>query len=414
MSRRGVLRIVAAIMFALAAGSMGDRWAAAAPGDLDASFGTGGRVTTDFGGGDGASAVAIQTDGKIVAVGASNGRFALARYNVDGSLDASFDSDGLVTTDFGPGTEFAFTAAIQPDGRIVAAGTAAPGGFCCQFALARYNSDGSLDATFGIGGKVTTLFSGDTEARSVAIQPDGRIVVVGFTYSPFFDSFAAARYNANGTLDVGFGSSGRVTTDFGGNDQANAVVIQLDGKIVAVGVGGAPSDFALARYNPDGSLDTAFDGDGKVKTDFGSFDGAMAAAVQPDGRIIAAGQGGPSADFALARYNTNGGLDPRFGIDGRVTTSFSFDSATSVAIQTNGKVIAAGWQSSDLGPTFALARYNTDGSLDAGFGTGGKVTTDFGFGEERASGLAIQVNGRVVVAGTAAVGGLCCDFALSR
>ena len=132
----------AIVAMALVGGSS----AQAAPGDLDGTFGVGGKVTTDLGRG---SAVAIQSDGKLVAVGTWNSMFALARYNADGSLDTSFDGDGKATTDFGPGIEDAFTVAIQGNGKIVAAGSAAPGGFCCTFALARYNADGSLDTTFG-------------------------------------------------------------------------------------------------------------------------------------------------------------------------------------------------------------------------------------------------------------------------
>ena len=370
-----------AVCIALAVGLLAVP-AQAAPGDLDLSFGTGGKVITDFGpGSNSATAIAIQADGKIVAVGgSSSGDFALARYNTDGSLDASFGTGGKVTTDIGL-FDVAFAVAIQADGKIVAAGGTAPEGFCCQFALARYNADGSLDVSFGVGGKVTTVFSGDSRAFAVAIQADGKIVAAGGTDDPFITDFALARYNADGSLDTSFGVGGKVTTDFGGFDRASGLAVQGDDKIVAVGAGGPNNDFVLARYNTDGSLDTSFGTGGKVTTDFGGFDGANGLAIQGDDKIVAAGRGGFFTVFALARYNIDGSLDTTFDGDGMVTTQFfgeNIESAAGVAIQSNGKIVAVGSVFSTFDPSFALARYNTDGSLDTNFGTGGKVTTDFG------------------------------------
>jgi uncharacterized delta-60 repeat protein len=407
--------------------------AQAAPGDLDLSFGTGGKVTTDFGPiSNSATAIAIQADGKLVVVGSSGSfDFALARYNADGSLDASFGTGGKVTTDIGLFDE-AFAVAIQADGKIVAAGGTAPEGFCCQFALARYNADGSLDASFGVGGKVTTIFSGDSRAFAVAIQVDGKIVAAGGTSDPFVTDFAFARYNADGSLDASFGVGGKVTTDFGGFDAASGLAIQGDNKIVAVGAGGPNNDFVLARYNTDGSLDTSFGTGGKVTTDFGGFDGASGLAMQGDDKIVAAGRGGFFTVFALARYNTDGSLDTTFDGDGMVTTQFfgeNIESAAGVAIQTNGKIVVTGSVFSTFDPSFALARYNTDGSLDTSFGTGGKVTTDFGdpsdvgvlcppgrkdCSEDFAKDVAIQSDGKIVAVGGAGPCTPPCMFALAR
>jgi uncharacterized delta-60 repeat protein len=205
-----------------------------------------------------------------------------------GDLDASFDSDGKVTTDFGS-SESAFAVAVQPDGRIVAAG-----GSDGDFALARYNGDGSLDTSFDSDGKVTTDFGAFAGALAVAVQPDGRIVAAGESGG----DFALARYNRDGSLDTSFDSDGKVTTDFGGSEVATAVAVHPDGRCVAAG--GSDEDFALAGYKVDGSLDTSFDSDGKVTTDFGGFEFASDVAIQPDGRIVAAGNSG--GDFALARY----------------------------------------------------------------------------------------------------------------
>jgi uncharacterized delta-60 repeat protein len=374
----------------------------AAPGDLDASFDSDGKVTTDFGGLDEALGVAIQPDGRIVAAGQSGGDFALARYNRDGSLDTSFDGDGKVTTDFGSPFDLALGVAIQPDGKIVAAGTS--GG---DFALARYNRDGSLDTSFDGDGKVTTDFGAlDAALGAPAIQPNGRIVAAGYTSAG--GDFALARYNRDGSLDTSFDGDGKVTTDFGSPfDQAEGAAIQPNGRIVAAGFNSAIGDFALARYNGDGTLDTSFDGDGKVMTDFGGFEQAFGVAIQPDGRIVAAGGGGMGIDFALARYNRDGTLDSSFDGDGKVTTDFgSSDAALGVAIRPDGKIVAAGIT---LGVgDFALAWYNRDGSLDTSFDSDGKVTTDFG-GFEGAAGVAVQPDGGIVAAGQS--GG---DFALAR
>ncbi len=296
--------------------------AQAASGALDGTFGTGGKVTTDFAGDmDEAHGVVVQADGKFVAAGvAKTSRsqdFALARYNPDGTLDGTFGTGGKVTTDFNGGDDAAFAVVLQPDGKIVAAGVAKTSR-SQDFALARYNPNGSLDGTFGTGGKVTTDFAGDDDAAfAVALQPDGKIVAAGGAKASYrSQDFALARYNPNGGLDTTFGTGGKVTTDFAGDtDEAHGVVVQLDGKIVAAGVANTSraQDFALARYNPDGGLDTTFGTGGKVTTDFaGGDDAAFAVALQPDGKIVAAGGAdaggsrssyrGSGEDFALARY----------------------------------------------------------------------------------------------------------------
>jgi uncharacterized delta-60 repeat protein len=383
----------------------------AAPGDLDTSFGGDGKVTTNFTSGfDAASALAIQADGRLVAAGTSGGRkFALARYNSDGTLDTSFGGDGKVTTDFTSSFDGASALAIQADGRLVAAGSA--GGR--RFALARYNSDGTLDTSFGGDGKVTTNFSpGNDLANGVAIAPGGAIVAAGAARVEGADPrFALARYNSDGTLDPSFGGDGKVTTNFtAGTDVALGMVLRPDGRVVVAGTAGRTNHrFALAAYETDGTLDASFGGDGKVTTDFTpGFDGATALTIRPDGTLVAAGSAGNGARFALAQYETDGTLDASFGGDGKVTTNFTadFDFALGVALQTDGKVVAAGTAAAD----FALARYETDGTLDASFGGDGKVTTPFrGFAS--ASDVDIQSDGKIVAAGE---GGVDPRFALAR
>jgi phospholipase C len=389
---------------------------AAHPGDLDPSFGTGGKVATAVGF---ASAVALQEDGKIVAAGhtdtdtGTQGVFALARYNPNGSLDATFGTAGTVTTAFPSyfgSYDAAYALALQGDGKIVAAGNTGHGK--SAFALARYNPNGSLDATFGTGGKVTTAFGTSYDAAyALALQEDGKIVAVGDTDTGTQGAFALARYNPNGSLDATFGTGGKVTTVFGTSyDAAYALALQGDGKIVAAGSTQTATQppvhtFALARYNPNGSLDATFGTGGRVTTAFGtSGSSANAIALQTDGKIVAAGDTdtGTQGAFALARYNSDGSLDATFGTGGRVTTAFgtSGSSAYAVSLQGDGKIVTAGVTETAPGEyVFALARYSPDGNLDATFGTDGTVTTAFGTIAAEAFGVALQGDGKIVAAG---------------
>jgi uncharacterized delta-60 repeat protein len=252
--------------------------------------------------------VALQADGKIVAVGRASGNFALARYYLNGSPDPSFSGDGKQTTDFG-GFDEGRGVALGANGKIVAVGDAGVG----DFALARYNANGSLDPSFSGDGKRTTDFGGDDAAYGMVLQADGKIVAVGgggtaqagVLLHGSGENFALARYNANGSLDPSFSGDGKRITDFGGSDRASGVALQAHGKVVVVGDGDVDDDFALARYNANGSLDPSFSGDGKQTTDFGGPDAAHGVALQANGKIVAIGHGLGSdqrQDFALARY----------------------------------------------------------------------------------------------------------------
>jgi uncharacterized delta-60 repeat protein len=400
-------------------------------GSLDDSFDGDGKVTLDWPGGfDSGSALVIQPDAKIVVAGRNGSDFALARYNRDGSLDASFGIGGRVITDFAGGIESAEAVALQPDGKIIAAGFTDQ--FSSDFALARYNPDGSLDTSFDGDGRVRTDFDGNSDgARAVALQADGKIVAAGG--ANFGRDFALARYNTDGSLDASFDGDGKVTTGFGFSlAEANGMAIQPgDGKIVAAGftTSSGNGDFALMRYNTDGSLDLSFDGDGIAITDFIGSDRAQAIGLQPDGKIIAAGFATSSGnnDFALARYNTDGSLDTSFDGDGMVITNISAvvgeDQANGVAIQPgDGKIVAAGSvRGGNLSPfpsDFALARYNPDGSLDTSFGGDGTIATNVGNNDrapDQAKAVAIQPNdGRIVAVGETINNGSGTDFALAR
>jgi uncharacterized delta-60 repeat protein len=389
--------------------------AIAAGGDLDPSFGDGGKVTTDFGSYEVANAVTIQSNGKIVAVGQGYAGMALARYNSDGSLDASFGLGGRVSTTCSCSAN---AIAIAPGGQIVVAGQGYGG--TVDFLVARYNRDGSLDTSFGSEGIVTTSFGDYDIAGGVVVQPSGKIVAAGGSLTGLgadYD-FALARYNDDGSLDTSFGSGGKVTTAIGfGEDLA----LQPGGKLVVAGLGytsiNASSDFAVARYNTDGSLDTSFGSDGAVTTDIsgsGSDDLGAAVAILPGARIAVAGRSG--GDFALALYNADGSLDMGFGSGGTVTTDFGgYEIAAGVVVQPSGKLVAGGVACCGVATfsDFALARYNKDGSLDTSFGQGGKTTTDFGDFDEAHS-VAIEPGGKIVAAGYTQKPAFGNDFALAR
>ncbi len=378
------------------------------PGDLDSSFGVNGIVKTDFGNVYVIyPSTAIQSDGKIVVAGTSDGFLTLARYNTDGSLDNTFSEDGKQITDLGlrTGDVIINAVAIQPDGKIVVVGSVSFGSD--DFVLVRYNIDGSLDNNFSNDGKQLTDFGGNDYATSLSIQNDGKIVVAGLIViysdlntSDYSIDFALARYNTDGSLDATFSEDGKQITDFGGNDNARSIAIQSDGKIVAAGTKlnrkhdefsyGPDNDFSVARYNSDGTMDNSFSDDGIQTTNFlfeSEFltfygnDVVNSVAIQSDGKIVVGGQSirhdlkqpDPEFSFALARYNTDGSLD----VKQRASFGNFFGPTTgsrSIAIQNNGKIIIAGY----VAEQFAFAQFNTDGSEDKTFGDNGVLKTSAG------------------------------------
>ena len=369
-------------------------------------------------------------------VQASDGSALVASYSwsfTTGPLNAGFGSGGVVTTPvsatLGDGAR---AVAVQPlDGKIVAVGYVDSGGGNYDFAIVRYNTDGSLDAGFGVNGIVVTAVSASAdEARAVVIQPGGKIVVAGVAYNGADTDFAVVRYGTNGNLDTAFGNGGIVITDFGtnSNDEAFAVAVYpATGEIVVVGQTGSlvASDFALARYTAGGALDTRFDTDGMQTTSFGEgVDAAYSVAIQGDGKIVVAGitDSTPGTeinnDFALARYDgTTGALDAAFGNSGKVTTNVAGanEGAFAVGIQSGGKIVAAGVVFNGANNDFGLVRYNAlDGTLDTTFGVAGTVITDMAGGNDAALALMIQIDGKIVVAGTAFVTNQANDFATAR
>lgn len=394
---------------------------------LDTSFGTNGKVLTDVSGindlsgnGDAVKNLIIQSDGKIVAVGDSyNGNnlydFSLARYESNGVLDSNFGAGGVLMTDFGGSDRF-HGAVIQPDGKIIAAGGSWIGGDG-NLALVRYNTDGTLDTTFGIdgNGKVITDVGGNESIIDISLLSNGKIMVVGQTNGTPSGTFLA-RYTSDGLLDATFGTGGIIIDSTIPQQYVSGLSIQSDDKIVVAG--NTSVDFMLVRYTASGTLDTTFDNDGKVLTDFGGNDSAAAITIAPDGKIIVAGWSLSTNyyTFALARFNTDGSLDTTFDSDGKLTTEFgglSNASGRTVSIQTDGKIVVAGYiryiNDIDKSSDFALARYNNSGSLDATFGENGLGTVDFDANIDSAYALSIQPDGKILAAGSSVA-----DFALVR
>lgn len=383
-------------------------------GKVDSSFAEDGRQTTNFGSADNKGfSIAIQPDGKIVFGGYADlgsNMFAVARYNTDGSPDSSFDGDGQQTAALGSDLLVPNSLIIQPDGRIVMAGYTFNGA-ANDFGIARFNTDGSPDNSFdGDGILITDFGSGDDYAGSVAIQPDNKLMVAGYSYisgpGGLLEQIAVARYNAAGTLDSSFANNGKLMGGFNqGYTYFHGSALQPDGRLIAAGMSwnGSNYDFALARYTTNGRPDSSFNGNGKLAFDFGGGDMAAAVLLQPDGKIVV---GGTSDNhFAVARFNENGTPDNSFSVDGKEVIPMGFaDDFTSMVIQADGKLVIVGSSFTDTNydsAFFALARLNTDGTIDNSFSGDGKVLSNFDDGPSFATQVFLQTDGKFVVAGRA-------------
>jgi len=395
----------------------------AAPGSLDTAFNGTGKQQTTFPSGDAtSSAVGVQSTGKIVVVGSVNvsgvSNFALARYNTDGTLDTTFGTGGIVVTPVLNGA-VGVALLIEPvTDKIIAAGSAIPVGSPTDsdFALVRYNADGTLEGTFGTGGISTTSVSSIFDSLNAVAFQGSKIIAVGVAAGATNDDFAVVRFNADGSVDTTFGpvgANGKVVTPVGtGNDAASGVAVQSDSKIVVCGSAdtamATPINFAVVRYNADGTTDSGFGTGGKVTTSLQSNDDeAYDVAMQADGRIVVAGASCVAAgcDFGLARYNTNGTLDASFGTGGKVITAVRSgnDVANAVVITPDGKIVAAGNSEASFGNNdFAVFRYTSSGAPDFSFGTSsGAAFVDFGGTDDFARGMVLDSSARILVTGQA-------------
>ncbi|MEQ1902744.1 MAG: DUF4347 domain-containing protein, partial [Pirellulaceae bacterium] len=314
---------------------------------------------------------------------------------------------GKVTTAISGNWDGASATAIQPDGKILVVGGYNSGTTTEPF-IARYNADGTLDTSFGTGGIVTMSLGASHDAfTSLALQADGKILAAGYSQNGATNDFAVVRFNANGTLDTSFDGDGIALIDLaGGHDYANGIAVQTDGKILLGGYAtvAGNEDFALVRLNASGSLDTSFDTDGKVTTAIGAgVDRANGLALQSDGKVVLVGysHNGTNEDVAIVRYNTNGSLDTSFDSDGKRTVAVGsgYDVANAVALQTDGKIVVAGDSLIGATPDFTVLRFNTDGSLDTSFDTDGIATIAVGASSDYSKAMAIQPDGRIIVVG---------------
>jgi len=421
-SRPKALALAACLVASLATGPAR---ADSVPGRLDASFGAGGTTTVNFAAGiDYAWSIAAQPDGKVVAAGVAVGTnqdFAVGRWNADGSLDATFGSGGKVTTAIGTSNEFAKSVVVQPDGRIVAGGPSRTGSYN-EFSLVRYLSDGTLDAGFGTGGKVvTSIASGHDYLNAIALQDDGKIVGAGNSNQAGNLEPAVVRWNGDGTLDGGFGTGGKVVIAGSvGIDNLHAVAVQADGRILVTGysVNGSSYDLVVIRLAADGTLDAGFGSGGRVTLVVDAYAIGQSIALQPDGKIVIAGYGSNGVDYdvLVVRLAADGSLDPAFGGGTPILTPIGAleDTGRAVAIQSDGKIVVAGNTSAGSVYDFAVVRYLPDGSLDPAFGTGGKVVTAISSDSDSAFGIALLADERIVAGGSGLSTGTESSFALAR
>lgn len=385
-------------------------------GTLDPTFGADGRVITTLGDFDDAAiGMALQRDRRIVVVGHSyrDGRYAfvVARYLLNGAPDPSFGTNGVTTTFIGTGDARAKAVAIQNNGDIVVAGLSVVDSREV-LTVARYNEKtGALDNTFNGNGIVQTpVGTGWSAAHAVAIDAEGRIMAAGYGQSGPDYVMALVRYQTNGQLDPTFGSEGIVTTQFSlGNDVAHGLAIAGPDNIFVAGIShtmGSNSDVAIAMYKSSGELNGAFGTGGKYRhASVGAFNEyGFALTVQRDGKPVIAGHTNSLFhDVLVTRYTPSGALDAEFGVNGIVTSDYGtgtdYGEASAVVLQSDDKIVVAGLRGIENKIDFALMRYLPNGSVDRTFGDTGFVSTDFGNSNDVGRAIAIQFDGKILVAG---------------
>ena len=387
-------------------------------GTLDTSFDNDGIVITSFNGFDSAvQSVLIQPDKKIIAGGtvSKNGlnQFSLARYNNDGSLDETFGNLGQVITEY-PELMVMTSMALQSDGKIIEAGNLYNSSVSIsRFVLVRYHSNGILDTSFGIDGRVITNISDKLDRiSSLIIQNDGKIIASGATSDDAtYSDFAMVRYNSNGTLDTNFGDNGVVVTSIKAWDYANAITIQNDNEIIIAGATskdfnlnlGFDYNFAVARFDKYGNLDPAFgDGGFVIIIMPEANEKILSVKVSSNGKIVLAGEHHSSKyAFMLAQLLPNGNLDTSFGNNGVVLNSLSYEFIESVTMQFDGKFLITEYNGTGgcCSANIKLIRFLEDGNFDATFGTNGIVTADFLNENNQANAIVVQDDGKIVIGG---------------
>jgi uncharacterized delta-60 repeat protein len=400
-----VLALVAVVLPACVASS--------ADGDLDPGWGSGGLAFTGVSEtGNRGMDVAVQCDGKVVAVGAVNSQVwssdaGVIRFDTDGSLDTSFASSGVFDISFGPFGDIGMAVALQADGKIIVAGTGTENN-TDQFFVLRLTANGDLDSTFSGDGYHLFGFDGPARANAVAVQDDGRIVVAGRASTD--SAMAIARLTTTGGLDPTFDgdgdSDGKVLIDFAlGHDEAWDVVVQDDGRILVAGTAATidGSFAAVVRLLADGSFDTSFGpgASGATAIDFGTYSEGRGLTLQENGKIVVTGFTDYLTSVAVARLTDGGILDPSFDGDGMVTRDFGIgsDEGRDVAVQRDGRVVVAGSVEGATGPDATLMRFTSTGDIDTSFGSGGE--TIIGLSSPSVLyGMALQpTDGQIIAAG---------------
>ncbi|HNW98272.1 MAG TPA: T9SS type A sorting domain-containing protein [Bacteroidales bacterium] len=379
------------------------------PGILDCDFNSDGKIITDFGtDNDAASSIAVQTDGKIIIAGTTIEPITLdnlliTRYTPDGNIDQTFATNGFDTLGFSDAMDRPHSVIIQPDEKILIAGSSYLSGKSFYFVV-RYNANGSLDNSFGNNGKLFSQIDGKfTYVSSIMLAPDGKIFCGGSCDTDLL----LFKLLSDGSIDNTFGTNGYVTTDMSPDETIVKIAIQSDGKILAAAqVGGFSTkyDFGLLRYNSNGTLDSTFSYDGKLFTSFGpDHDYCNDMCLAPDGKIFLAGTSNtnPTNSFALIKYNSNGSIDLSFNQSGKVLMPIRKSSiCNSVELQEDGKILISGYSLDDSNNSdFTLVRLNINGSIDSTFGTDGIVLTDFGTNVDYSTCMAIQPDGRILLGG---------------
>jgi uncharacterized delta-60 repeat protein len=385
---------------------------AAAQGDLDTTFNPPeGYALYNGWNKDSYVGVAIQMDSKIVvSTGILNGTDAdvgVLRYNGDGTLDSAFGTDGIVIYDGGKGNDCGRLVAIQADGKIVLTGYS-NNGEDYDILTMRYNSDGTLDTSFGTNG-IAIYNNGNRNdyGRAIAIQSDGKIAVTARSKGNSTTIAMILRYNGDGTLDSTFGTNGVVIYEEGlGNDGFRDVAIQVDGKIVVSGYSKTDAGYVVltARYNVDGTSDNTFGTEGAATYDGGHGNaGARGVAIQSDGQIVVSGgnSNGTDLDVLVLKYHSNGTLDNTFGVDGVVSydSGKGNDNGRRLAIQGGNKIVVTGNTPNGTDEDVLILRYNVDGSADGTFGSNGVVSLNIVTGKDFGEGVAIQVDAKIVIGG---------------
>jgi uncharacterized delta-60 repeat protein len=388
----------------------------AKPGDLDPTFGNGGIVISNYGGQNMfGPAMKIQPDGKIVVAGKQfNGHdddILVQRFLTDGSPDTSFGTSGATIIKLSTADDNAKALAFQNDGKIIVAGGAGQSGSYETSVLARVSADGILDTSFGTGGKVLIDFGLPSHSHSVAVQIDGNIVVTGETYTTADGGlFATARVLPNGAFDTSFGTGGKVTQTLGSGANAHSLVLQSDGRILLGGYAAltdtGKAGLIVSRLLSNGTPDASFGTNGYSTASIGMGNNFCHALMQQsDGKIILAGSAmtATNYDFSLVRFNSDGILDTGFGTGGIMTTNFvsgprpSADETAAGVVEVDGKIVVGGYSERK----FALARYLSNGALDSSFGTGGLVSIAVGTDNDAwIKSMALQSwDGKIVVVG---------------